>query len=156
MAWRTRVADPAELARRAGATAFAVAGVDGAGIELSVALADDEALRTLNRTYRGRDSPTNVLAFPLEAVGGPPPVLLGDVAVAFETARAEADAAGRPLAEHLLHLVVHGTLHLLGHDHEDDREAEAMAALEAAALCRLGDRGEGGAGPRQPIVEGQR
>lgn len=114
-----------------------------AGIEIGVVLADDAFVRALNRDYRGRDKPTNVLAF--AALDGarpsPPPgapLLLGDIVIAFETVTAEAKAQGKRLGDHLSHLVVHGTLHLLGHDHATAAEAAAMERLEAEALAGLG------------------
>ena len=105
--------------------------VDGA--ELSVVLADDAFVRNLNARWRGKDCATNVLSFPAAA-----PPMLGDIVVAYETASREAAAAGHPLTDYLAHLVVHGTFHLLGHDHEDDAEADAMERLESIALSRLG------------------
>ncbi len=110
-------------------------------------LADDDAVRHLNRRYRGRDSATNVLAFPasdcapgrLPALhAGGPPLALGDVVLAYETARVEADAQGKPFAGHVRHLMVHGVLHLAGYDHEDDASAEAMEHLETSVLAGLG------------------
>jgi probable rRNA maturation factor len=140
-AWRTAVTDPETLCRRVIAAVLARE-VATPAAEVSVLLADDARVRSLNRTWRGKDSPTNVLSFPAESgpvLGAiPGPVLLGDVVVALETARREAEAEGKPLADHLSHLLVHGTLHLLGHDHEEDAEAEAMEALEAKLLADLG------------------
>jgi probable rRNA maturation factor len=152
-AWRKAVTGPASLCRRAARLALDNAPADssasGAWAELSLVLADDALLRRLNRTYRGKDSPTNVLAFPAagaerdmdgEAGDGEagPPRLMGDVVVALETARAEAAREGKPLAHHLSHLVVHGTLHLLGYDHERQTDALRMERLEIATLKRLG------------------
>jgi probable rRNA maturation factor len=107
--------------------------------EVSVALIDDAAIRDLNRTFRGQDKPTNVLSFPapsMPAHGGP--VLLGDILVAYQTTRREAEAERKPLMHHLSHLVVHGFLHLAGFDHETEAEAEAMEATERAILATLG------------------
>ena len=107
----------------------------------SVLLADDAAVARLNRDYRGKDRPTNVLSFPADApdwAGMSGPRLLGDVVVALETTAREAVAAGKPLADHLAHLVVHGTLHLLGFDHEAEDEAERMEAREIELLAGLG------------------
>jgi probable rRNA maturation factor len=112
-----------------------------AGAIVSLALADDETLHRLNREHRGEDRATNVLAFPDGGRVGPAPgaaLLLGDVVVALETATAEAARDGRTVADHLSHLVVHGVLHLLGYDHDDDRLAEEMEALERRALDALG------------------
>jgi len=140
-AWRRALTRPVSRVRAAAEAALAAAGVTGA--ELGVRLADDAELRALNRRYRGRDAPTNVLAFALAEPGAAPPPtgpapVLGDVVVALETARAEAAALERPLADHVAHLVVHGVLHLCGHDHEGDAEAAAMEALETRALAGLG------------------
>jgi len=109
------------------------------GAELTVILADDARLRALNADWRGKDKPTNVLTFPAanprEASSSP---LLGDVVIAWETLLREAGEEGKRPADHLAHLVVHGTLHLFGFDHLDDREAEDMERLEIAALAKLG------------------
>lgn len=109
------------------------------GVELAVLLTDDTALAELNHRWRGKDGPTNVLSFP----AAPPQALaespmLGDLALAYETCLREALAQDKPLADHLTHLVVHGTLHLVGHDHETEAEAEAMEALERSILAGLG------------------
>ena len=116
------------------------AGVDLAdGAEISILLCDDPTIRDLNRAWRGIDKATNVLSFPAAA---PLPLhekpLLGDIAVAFETVRREAEEAGKTLPDHLSHLVVHGFLHLVGHDHDDDANAVKMEALETRILAELG------------------
>jgi probable rRNA maturation factor len=125
--------------RRAAEAAIAVAEVAlRPDVELSVLLSNDARLHELNMVYRHQDKPTNVLSFPAEepdALADAPQ--LGDVVIAGETLLAEAKADGKPPLHHLAHLVVHGTLHLLGHDHEDDAEAEAMEALERRALATL-------------------
>ena len=112
------------------------------GSVVDVTLTDDEAQRALNRDWRGKDAPTNVLAFPAADPTIPrvpdAPLLLGDVVLAFETVSREADEQQKPLADHIRHLVVHGVLHLLGHDHIDDRDAAAMEAKEIAILAELG------------------
>ncbi len=97
-------------------------------------------VRTLNRDHRGKDKPTNVLSFPIGNAGGvdAAPTMLGDVVLACETVMAEAAAQGKSVADHLRHLVVHGVLHLTGHDHEDDAEAERMERLETRVLADLG------------------
>lgn len=107
--------------------------------ELSLLFTDDAHVRALNRHWRGKDKPTNVLSFPAFEIapGEAIPPLLGDIALAFETVAAEAGLENKPFDHHLTHLIVHGLLHLLGHDHEDDEEAEAMEALERASLARL-------------------
>ena len=112
--------------------------------ELGLVLADAARLRTLNRTWRGVDRPTNVLAFPADGPDtaggkpGAPPRQLGDVVLAYETVAAEARAQHKPIAAHLSHLVVHGVLHLLGFDHETAAEAADMEAAEVAILAGLG------------------
>ncbi len=113
---------------------------------VSVLFTSDGEVHTLNREWRDRDKPTNVLSFPmmerdellaLSADG--PPVMLGDIALAFETCEREAVDKGIALDAHAAHLIIHGLLHLAGHDHVDsDEEAEAMEALEIAALAKLG------------------
>lgn len=111
---------------------------------VSVLLTDDAAVRILNREWRGKDTPTNVLSFPGDdALDGPadpdaPPPQIGDIALALETIQREAQEQGKALDHHLTHLVVHGTLHLLGFDHEDDGEAEEMESLETAILAGFG------------------
>jgi len=105
--------------------------------ELAVVLTDDATIRSLNRAWRGIDAPTNVLAFPA-ARSAHPQAHFGDIVIAYETADAEAAAAGKPLGDHVAHLGVHGFLHLLGYDHLADNEATKMEALECAVLARLG------------------
>jgi probable rRNA maturation factor len=106
---------------------------------VDVVLTDDAEQRRLNRDYRGKDAPTNVLSFPLgDAAPGGGPVMLGDVILAFETVAREAGEQDKPLADHLRHLVVHGVLHLLGFDHETDAEAAVMEARESEILAELG------------------
>ncbi|HVO16922.1 MAG TPA: rRNA maturation RNase YbeY [Alphaproteobacteria bacterium] len=138
-AWLAAVPDAVERCRKAAAAALAAHGAPVAG-ELTVALADDAMLRRLNREHRGQDKPTNVLAFPLAEPGDDPalPVLLGDVVIARETVLREARDQGKSAADHLTHLVVHGTLHVLGHDHDGEAEAARMEALETRVLAGLG------------------
>lgn len=113
--------------------------------ELSVALADDAMVQALNRDYRGKDKPTNVLSFP--APHGP---LLGDVVIACETLLREAAEEGVGALDHLTHLTVHGVLHLLGYDHETEAEALRMEALETAILTGLGMKDPHAAGRMMP------
>jgi len=128
------------LARETIAAAVAESGMAGrAEAAVSLCLADDALLRSLNLRWRGVDKPTNVLSFPsappgrlAESVG------LGDIALAYETLAREANELGVPLADHYRHLVAHGFLHLIGYDHETDREAERMEALETRIMARLG------------------
>ena len=109
---------------------------------IGIRLTDDAEQRRLNHAYRGKDAPTNVLSFALGALDDPMPLgsslLLGDVVLACETVRREAEEQGKPLADHLRHLVVHGVLHLLGFDHVSDPEAAAMEAREVEILARMG------------------
>ncbi|PZQ13034.1 MAG: rRNA maturation RNase YbeY [Ancylobacter novellus] len=107
--------------------------------ELAVTLSDDARVAALNGEWRDKPKPTNVLTFPAvepdETADAP---MLGDVILAFETVEREAREEGKRLSDHVSHLVVHGVLHLFGHDHLDDEEAEEMEALETRALARLG------------------
>ncbi len=148
-AWRSSLPEAAAVCRRAARAALVASRSDlGPGsLEVSIVLANDELVRELNRGYRNLDEATNVLSFPavvpaaLAARGrraDTVPALLGDVAVAFETARAEARAEHKPLRHHLAHLVVHGVLHLLGYDHASEVEAEVMESLETEVLAGLG------------------
>lgn len=116
-------------------------------VEASVRLTDDAEVRTLNRQFRHKDKPTNVLSFPMIEQDGfdalantdDGEVLLGDLVLAAETCAREATEKGWPLAHHVQHLIVHGTLHLLGYDHEtNDIDADAMETLEREACARLG------------------
>jgi probable rRNA maturation factor len=131
------------LLRRAISEAAAIAACRGG--ELAILLVDDEEIRALNRDWRGRDAPTNVLSFPTgnnpsaaSAGGSRDPVrLLGDIVIAYETTAHEATAARMPFRHHVVHLAVHGFLHLMGYDHAGEEDAEAMEALEVAVLARL-------------------
>jgi probable rRNA maturation factor len=114
-------------------------------VEISVRLASDEAVRALNAEWRGKDRATNVLSFPmaekadlLNANVAGPELLLGDVILARGVCAAEAADKGAALEDHAAHLIVHGTLHLLGYDHGDDAQADDMEAREVRALGRLG------------------
>ncbi len=110
-------------------------------VEVSVLLADDETVRGLNRDWRGKDKATNVLSFPAAKQPRPPGMArpLGDVVLAYDTMLRESAEQSKPLKHHLVHLLVHGTLHLLGQDHETgEAQAEAMESLEIAALAKLG------------------
>ncbi|RUY84002.1 rRNA maturation RNase YbeY [Mesorhizobium sp. M7A.F.Ca.CA.003.01.2.1] len=133
--------DEASLTRlvdRAVKAAFAETGVAGRS-ELSLVFSDDAHIQVLNAGWRGKDKPTNVLSFPAFpfAQGGPLPPMLGDIVLAAETVAHEAVLEDKPVENHITHLVIHGLLHLLGYDHETEAEAEAMEAVERAALARL-------------------
>ena len=121
------------------------AALRGAGLEgpheVAVLGCDDARIAALNEGFRGRAAATNVLSWPSAARDPEVPtrdVELGDVAIAFDTCAEEARAQGKPLDSHVVHLLVHATLHLIGHDHEDDAAAARMEALEAAILAGLG------------------
>ncbi|OYW32856.1 MAG: rRNA maturation RNase YbeY [Azorhizobium sp. 12-66-6] len=108
-------------------------------VEMAITLSTDAGIQVLNREWRGKDKPTNVLSFPAaEVPEGVTPEPLGDVIIALETVQREAAEEGKRVQDHLVHLVVHGTLHLLGFDHEDDAEAEEMEEMERSILARLG------------------
>ncbi|WPZ35593.1 rRNA maturation RNase YbeY [Thalassobaculum sp. OXR-137] len=136
-AWEEVAADLSALAERA-----VVATLDGAGatgdLEVSLLLTDDAEQRALNRDHRGKDSSTNVLSFPAGFVPPAGPRPLGDISLALETVVREAAEQDKSVADHVSHLLVHGTLHLLGYDHGDDDEAEEMEALEREILAGLG------------------
>lgn len=107
--------------------------------ELSLLFTDDAHVRVLNRDWRGKDKPTNVLSFPAfpTAAAGTLPPMLGDIVLAYETVSSEAALEKKPFEHHLMHLLVHGLLHLTGHDHETGPDAEKMEALERRVLARL-------------------
>jgi len=116
-------------------------------VELSVRLTDDSEVKALNSQWRGKDKPTNVLSFPqvepdqLEDVSeSGPELMLGDLVLARGVCEREAEEKGISLEDHAAHLVVHGTLHLLGYDHQNDETANAMESREVRALARLGIR----------------
>ncbi|WP_355661347.1 rRNA maturation RNase YbeY [Halomonas salifodinae] len=111
---------------------------EAADHELTVRFVDGEESQALNRDYRGKDQPTNVLSFPFESPPGVSLPLLGDLVICHAVVAREADEQDKPLVAHYAHMVVHGTLHLLGHDHIEDDEAERMEALEVTLLAELG------------------
>lgn len=129
-AWSEALPDVEEVARRAAEAALGA--VEG---DVVVLLTEDAAVRDLNARFRDKDRPTNVLSFPAAETAFPH---LGDVVLGFAYCAAEAESQGKILADHLSHLVVHGVLHLLGRDHEDDVEAEEMEAEEREILAALG------------------
>jgi probable rRNA maturation factor len=140
--WQTEPGAEAVIHRAVAAAAEMVdAGIGEA--ELAVMLTDDAGIRTLNSNWRGIDKPTNVLSFPALPPTGPAgpddaPRMLGDIAIAYETTRKEADDEQKPFDHHLSHLAVHGFLHLIGYDHESDGDAETMETLEQEILAQLG------------------
>jgi len=129
-AWTGALPEAATVVERAATAALGTATGD-----IVVLLTDDAAVRDLNARFRGKDRPTNVLSFPAAESAAPH---LGDLVLAFGVCADEAEAQGKTLADHLSHLTVHGVLHLLGRDHEDEAEAEAMEAEERAVLASLG------------------
>lgn len=137
---------PALARRAAQAAAHAEPLLASQRLEASLLFTSDEEVHRLNREWRQRDKPTNVLSFPMLdradlyglAANGPPE-LLGDIALAYATCAREAAEKGVGLADHAAHLIIHGLLHLAGHDHVDsDAQADQMEALEIAALAKMG------------------
>ncbi|MCX2523862.1 rRNA maturation RNase YbeY [Larsenimonas rhizosphaerae] len=106
--------------------------------ELTLRFVDDDEMRDLNATYRGKDKSTNVLSFPFEAPAGIELPLLGDLVLSPHVIDREAREQGKTLQDHFTHMVIHGTLHLLGYDHIEDAEAEEMEAMERRLLSELG------------------
>lgn len=131
--WRRNLAGAASLADRVfEATRRREARLEG---EAALLLTSDDALQALNARFRGKHEPTNVLSFP---VGAGAPGFLGDIALGYETCAREAAEKGVPLADHAAHLVAHGLLHLVGHDHIDDADAARMQRLEVEILDAIG------------------
>lgn len=156
--WTTALSDPLALASRAvtATRRVTVAGTWLEAAEVAVLFTDDQAIRDLNARWRGHDRPTNVLSFANhDLIPGswprrsPGPALLGDIVLAYQTSASEALNEGRPLADHVSHLVIHGTLHLLGYDHQDDADALVMEDLERRILAGLGI-GDPYAAPAKP------
>ena len=140
--WQSET-DAEAVIHRAIETAAEMVDTDVADAELAIMLTDDEGIRVLNKNWRGIDKATNVLSFPALQSTGPQddddaPRMLGDIAIAYETTRGEADAEHKPFENHLSHLAVHGFLHLLGYDHTTDDEAEIMEGLEREILAQIG------------------
>ena len=129
-AWAGAVPDPEAVVDRAAKAALGA--VEG---DIVVLLTNDESVRELNARFRDKDRPTNVLSFPAPDSAAPH---LGDIVLAYGVCATEAQTQGKTLADHLSHLVVHGVLHLLGRDHEDDGEAEEMEAEEREILAQIG------------------
>ncbi|MBS3651139.1 rRNA maturation RNase YbeY [Pseudaminobacter sp. 19-2017] len=137
--WPPRSALDALAACAVEATLEEVGARAGHTVELSLVFTSDEHIRTLNAEWRGKDKPTNVLSFPAFPVtpGASLPPMLGDIVLAAETVLSEAELEGKPLDHHISHLIVHGLLHLMGHDHEENEQAELMEGLERRILARL-------------------
>ena len=137
-AWTSALPDAEAVVERACARALDAVPTaddgDGAAV-VAVLLADDDTVADLNQRFRGKAGPTNVLSFPAPAN---PEGQIGDIALAYGVCAREALEQGKSLKDHLIHLSVHGVLHLLGYDHETDGDAEAMEALERSILETLG------------------
>ncbi len=126
-------------------SAFPQLGQGERAVELSIRLTSDAEVHALNAEWRGKDKPTNVLSFPMaeaedlaEASLPGPELMLGDIILASGVCAAEAEEKSIPVDQHAAHLMVHGTLHLLGYDHMDDESAADMEAREIRALARMG------------------
>jgi probable rRNA maturation factor len=127
------------------------AATEAQNLEISIRVVAADEIRSLNRDYRGKDKTTNVLAFPAGPMSGLPaevPQLLGDVVVCAAVVAGEAAAQGKAVQDHWAHMLVHGTLHLLGYDHQNDADAREMESLEARVLADQGVADPYGAGPR--------
>ena len=116
----------------------ALAGRKSGRVEIGIALFGEAEARRLNRDYRGKDYATNVLSFPYEAIRSERSPTLGDLAICPRVVAREARAQGKRARDHFAHLTVHGTLHLLGYDHERARDAACMEAIERRVLAGLG------------------
>lgn len=130
--WSNEMEDAEAVCQRALDAAFALVAIEG---EVALLLTDDDEMHTLNRDWRGKDKPTDVLSFPADEMDAP---FLGDIAVGLGVSRGDAATRGIKLTDHLSHLVIHGYLHLLGYDHMNEEEAREMEALEIKALAGLG------------------
>lgn len=141
------------LSLRAAEAVLAALDLPRAGFTLCVLGCDDARIAVLNAEFRGKPAPTNVLSWPSEELAEPGPGAeparplpgeaeapwsLGDIAISYDTCAREAAAAGKPLTDHVTHLVVHGLLHLLGYDHIEDADAAVMEKWEVAILATLG------------------
>ena len=116
----------------------AAAALSTSGGEVSILLTDDSAIRILNRDWRGIDKATNVLSFPAPAILSKGDAgVLGDIVIAYETLARECADEGRDFLHHLTHLTVHGYLHLVGYDHQNDADATAMESLESKIMTRM-------------------
>lgn len=137
------------LAEAAATATFAQLGLSGSGFEVSLLACNDARIADLNADFRGKPTPTNVLSWPSDEraahVDGGQPLAplprdpeLGDIAIAYDTCAAEAEAVGKTLSDHATHLIVHGILHLLGYDHDRDQDATLMEGLEKQILGNMG------------------
>lgn len=152
-AWEHYLPDLENLAETAAGLALDAAGLNAAQWMICILACGDARIAELNREFRGRPTPTNVLSWPAFALAPErpgaippappvptdgPPRPLGDVAIALQTTRREAAERAIPLKDHVIHLILHGCLHLLGFDHETEADAETMEGIEARALARIG------------------
>ena len=140
--WHEALPDLEDLARIVAHKTLEFAGYRTPTMELSLVFADDTFIQNLNRDYRTKDKPTNVLSFPQNEPETLSPdddfIILGDVILSYETVAREAGEQDKSLRAHTAHLLTHGILHLLGHDHEDDMQANRMEGLEIRILKTLG------------------
>lgn len=149
--WLTKIPDAAQLSRKAARKGWALgrkaldashilSGKLPGPVEISVLLSDDGTVRSLNRDHRKKDTATNVLSFPGDVDSTFPgsEILLGDIILAWQTVESEAQQEKKPVAEHMMHLVIHGVLHLIGYDHECDEDAAVMECLEVSCMANLG------------------
>ena len=138
--WKQQIPDIDELSQQVILSTLKVLNLSAKQIEVSVVLADDEFIRGYNRQYRSIDRATNVLSFSAldEAQVVNDNDNLGDIMMAFTTVEREAGEQSKPFVHHYMHLLIHGVLHLLGYDHETDKEAEEMESLEIKILGQLG------------------
>ncbi len=111
-------------------------------VHVDVTLTDDQEMQAINRDHRGKDKPTNVLSFPqynaMAEIEGQDEILLGDIVLSYSTIETEALDQGKTFEDHLAHLLVHGSLHLLGFDHKDVQDADEMEAIEIMTLAKMG------------------
>lgn len=128
---------PEEEDLRSWITAALASQTPGGDTEISLRIVDSAEMARLNSTYRGKEGPTNVLSFPAQLPADLGLPLLGDIVICAPVVEAEAIAQNKPATAHWAHMAVHGTLHLLGYDHVDEQEANAMEALESAILATL-------------------
>jgi probable rRNA maturation factor len=144
---RWEAAEIGAVAERAARATLAAVGRDPELHEIGLLACDDARIALLNADFRGKAVPTNVLSWPAFAGAAPEeppglpgegPLFLGDIAIAYDTCHREAEKAGIPLSDHAAHLIVHAVLHLLGHDHAEDAEAEAMESIETNVLASMG------------------
>ena len=140
--WKTSIGDIENITRSAIEKDLSMATDVRPQMEISIVLSDDVFIQNLNKAYRHKDKPTNVLSFPMTEVQDiqetSPFVSLGDVIVSFDTIKRESEEQNKPLEHHYIHMLVHGCLHLLHFDHEDNEDAEIMESKEIEILEQLG------------------